>query len=178
MVSQHTLMRRLQQGQGLVEYALILVLVSVVSIIVLLALGDNIASTYTCIVLSSQSQSQSGDAPVIRELNIHDADTERQVMMLPCGASVKAADLPTNMSIVATTDPIDTGSIRYELSGPINHVQQEDQLPYAIFGDNSGDLNGQTLLPGLYTIRATPYSQNNYAGTPGMTYVIRFRVLD
>lgn len=34
--------QRLQRGQGLVEYALILVLVAIVSIVILLALGDQV----------------------------------------------------------------------------------------------------------------------------------------
>jgi Flp pilus assembly pilin Flp len=40
-------MRRLQQGQGLVEYALVLVLISIASIAILSALGSGISVLYS-----------------------------------------------------------------------------------------------------------------------------------
>jgi len=41
---------RLQSGQGMVEYALILVLVSIVVIVVLLTMGNQIANVFSNVV--------------------------------------------------------------------------------------------------------------------------------
>ncbi len=46
----HTLKGRLQEGQGLVEYALILVLVAVVVIVILALLGPAIGNIFSNIV--------------------------------------------------------------------------------------------------------------------------------
>ena len=40
----------LQKGQGMVEYALILVLVSIVVIVILLTMGDQIANVFSNVV--------------------------------------------------------------------------------------------------------------------------------
>ena len=41
---------RLQRGQGMVEYALILVLVSIVVIVILLTMGNQIANVFSNVV--------------------------------------------------------------------------------------------------------------------------------
>jgi pilus assembly protein Flp/PilA len=42
--------KRLQRGQGMVEYALILVLVSIVVIVILLTMGNQIANVFSNVV--------------------------------------------------------------------------------------------------------------------------------
>lgn len=39
-----------EKGQGLVEYALILVLVALVVIVILVVLGPNIGKTFSCVI--------------------------------------------------------------------------------------------------------------------------------
>ena len=43
-------LRRKEEGQGLVEYALIILLVSIVVIIVLIALGDEVKAVFQSII--------------------------------------------------------------------------------------------------------------------------------
>ena len=54
---------RRKRGQTLVEYALILVFISVVAISVLMAMGSEVASTYTTIDRQLASAGSGGEAP-------------------------------------------------------------------------------------------------------------------
>jgi len=49
-ISLGSLFRRRQSGQGMVEYALILVLVSIVVIVILLTMGNQIANVFSNVV--------------------------------------------------------------------------------------------------------------------------------
>ncbi len=47
-----TLRKRLESGQGMVEYALILVLVSIVVIVILLTMGNQILNVFSNVVVA------------------------------------------------------------------------------------------------------------------------------
>src|SRR5688572_3787762 len=58
------------------------------------------------------------------------------------------------------------GSVRFE-AGQWTHV--ENYHPYAVYGDNDGDLNGWTPQPGDYTLKATVYEGRGASGRQGQT---------
>lgn len=66
-----------------------------------------------------------------------------------------------------------TGSVQFFLND-VKH--NENQAPYALFGDNNGNYNVGRLKPGLYTLSATAYSGNNGQGTRGNTRSITIQV--
>ncbi|MDX2306034.1 MAG: S8 family serine peptidase [Microscillaceae bacterium] len=71
------------------------------------------------------------------------------------------------------------GSIYFELSGPINHIQIENIAPYTLFGDAPwSNILGKTLTPGKYTLKATPYTKINRQGIPGTPLLIQFELVD
>jgi hypothetical protein len=67
-------------------------------------------------------------------------------------------------------------SVIFELSGAETHRQVENQKPFALKGDNSGNYNRWTPKEGDYTLKVTPYSSYHGKGTAGTPVVINFRV--
>jgi len=65
-------------------------------------------------------------------------------------------------------------SVVLELSGPVDNDRTESVEPFALFGDNGGE----TFLPGVYSLTATPYSENKGGGTAGTPVSITFTVVD
>jgi hypothetical protein len=48
--------------------------------------------------------------------------------------------------------------------------------PYTVFGDASGNYNGQILVAGNYTLTAIPYRENGGQGEPGDTVTVNFAI--
>lgn len=63
-----------------------------------------------------------------------------------------------------------------EVNGALNVSQAENQIPYAVFGDNNGNFNGQVLAPGDYLLAATPYDGRDGGGNAGPTSSVSFTV--
>ena len=95
------------------------------------------------------------------------------------GAQIDINNLPNApLSIQALTNPNQVGSVRLQISGPINSARTENIVPYALFGDNNGNFVGQTFAPGNYTITATPFSAINGGGESGQALTISFSIVD
>lgn len=64
-------------------------------------------------------------------------------------------------------------SVRFESS---TGDQTENTLPYALFGDNKGDMHGRTLEEGTYALKATAYSERGgkgeVLGTTDLSYAV------
>ncbi|MEK6481882.1 T9SS type A sorting domain-containing protein [Catalinimonas sp. 4WD22] len=98
------------------------------------------------------------DNTFIEQLSWVDAQSDTEVQAFKEGDVINLAELSTNaFSIEAHTQPETVDSVVFELTGPINHQQTERRLPYALFGDDNGNLNGREWPVGEYTITATPY---------------------
>ncbi|NJO00705.1 MAG: T9SS type A sorting domain-containing protein [Bacteroidia bacterium] len=82
------------------------------------------------------------------------------------------------LSLVAITNPSEVGSVRLALSGPINQTRLENLAPYALFGDQGGDLVSKDFPVGDYTLTATPFSEASGQGTPGQPLTLHFKVVD
>ncbi|HEX9957417.1 MAG TPA: T9SS type A sorting domain-containing protein, partial [Fibrella sp.] len=80
------------------------------------------------------------------------------------------------LNIRANTNPAKVGSVIFTLNGPQNQTTWESVGPYSLFGDNTGNYNPWTPVPGSYTLKATPYSGANGTGTAGITLSIAFTV--
>ncbi|MEM1265875.1 MAG: hypothetical protein AAGI50_07655 [Pseudomonadota bacterium] len=67
----------------------------------------------------------------------------------------------SNFTIVATPDG-DVGSAVFSIDGTV--VQTENVLPYALYGDNSGDFGGGSLAPGTHTVEVEFFEGRNGTG--------------
>lgn len=52
----------------------------------------------------------------------------------------------------------------------------ENNVPYALFGNNGNDYNPGTLLPGPHRLKATTYTKTFGKGTAGLTHSVNFTV--
>jgi len=66
-------------------------------------------------------------------------------------------------------------SVRFLQNG--NQFRIESEAPYAYYGDNSGNYHNWRPQPGVYTIKAIPYSDNNGVGTAGTDLSVTFTVI-
>ena len=69
-------------------------------------------------------------------------------------------------------------SARMSLDGPINSVRTENFIPYTVFGDFRGIVNGRDFLGGQYTISADFYSECNLGGAFVASASFVFTVVD
>ena len=69
-------------------------------------------------------------------------------------------------------------SVSLSLSGPESRSQTENIAPYALYGDNSGNYNGEILPEGAYTLTATAYDGSDATGQAGDPFVLNFTVVE
>ena len=84
---------------------------------------------------------------------------------------------PVEISINANTNSYATGSVHFELSGPVSYTRVENVAPFTLFGDFEGDYYGQILPVGNYTLTATPYGGKNSKGKIGKALTIDFTMV-
>ncbi len=95
-------------------------------------------------------------------------------------------ELQTNDLIVgsginfrANTNPVQVGSVRMVLSGPVQRTSIESVAPYALYGDNPGpppDYTSRNLPDGSYNLTATPYELAGAKGKAGQPLSLQFSV--
>lgn len=121
----------------------------------------------------------SGEVISITEFILVNADTNSPIMILTDGDEIAIDNLPTtNLSIEAVATA-ETGSVRLELSGALNHIQTENIVPYALFGDDpQGMFNGRDFIVGSYSINATPFSEFGLGGIQGEILELSFTLIE
>ncbi|MDF9796530.1 hypothetical protein OKW21_001793 [Catalinimonas alkaloidigena] len=98
------------------------------------------------------------DNTFIKQLSLIDAQSDTEIQALKDGDVINLAELSSNaFSIEAHTLPQTVDRVEFEITGPINHQQTERRLPYALFGDDNGNISGREWPTGEYTISATPF---------------------
>jgi hypothetical protein len=103
------------------------------------------------------------------------ASTNSDIMDLKDGDILYLDQLHRRLNIRANTSPDQVGSVALKLNdGP---VRTENEAPYALAGDRNGNYHAMPqLMPGHYTLSATPYSEMNRRGEEGETLTIHFEV--
>ncbi len=107
------------------------------------------------------------DQPSDIRLFLVDAGTDQVVRELFPGDLINPADFPNNtFAILAEVAPgVGENSLVFYVDG--NPVKTESVVPYAIFGDSSGNFTGGAVFPdGPHTISATAFSGSGGSGTP------------
>ena len=94
-----------------------------------------------------------GPDPVV-ELVLYDAEDDRKIATLTDGGAVDIGNADTDeLAIVASIDGVSVGSVAMRLNG--GSARTERIEPYALFGDDKGDLSGGTIGLGDNTISVT-----------------------
>ena len=68
------------------------------------------------------------------------------------------------------------GSMSLQLTGEKTHNQTENISPYSLYGDSGGNLSGESLPVGEYTLTATAYSEARLGGNVLGTLKVSFSV--
>ena len=102
------------------------------------------------------------DVPIV-ELWLVNAGTDQRTQRLLNNPTVNIDNSGIDQfSIEAEVDG--AGSIRFVYSGLISGNRTENEAPYSLFGDTSGDFNGENLTTGTLNVTATAYSGENASG--------------
>ncbi|MDP5170897.1 MAG: T9SS type A sorting domain-containing protein, partial [Bacteroidia bacterium] len=114
---------------------------------------------------------------MITEFILVNANSNQDIGPIEDGDVIDLSVVGTNqLSIRAMTNPSPVGSVLFGLNGTAN-FQTENNMPYALNGDNNGNYNPVTFHPGSYTVTATPFSQRSRKGDQGQAKTIQFTVV-
>ena len=109
----------------------------------------------------------------VESFTLIDADKDEAVRELEDGLIInQTAWEGKKFSVRANTSTGVIDRVEFDLEGPIIHHQVDSEPPYALFGDAQGDFIGRKLLPGEYTLTATPFSSSE----GGVALTLSFRV--
>jgi ELWxxDGT repeat protein len=117
--------------------------------------------------------------PTVTGFALIDADRNQVIWTFGDGTTINLNELPTrNLNIAALTTRVPVGSIQFNLEGAMQLTRTENVAPYALAGDRNGDYYRWTPIVGSYTLTATPYALANARGDSGISYTVRFEVID
>ena len=109
-----------------------------------------------------------------------DASDQTVVGALTAGATLTLEDPASgSYGIRVDTDPdVEIGSVRLELTGAKDVDKTENLAPYSLYGDSDGNLNGQALPTGQYTLKTTAYAEPRLEGAVLGTLEVSFTVTE
>ncbi|MEZ5043203.1 MAG: HYR domain-containing protein [Saprospiraceae bacterium] len=117
--------------------------------------------------------------PTIQSFVLVDANTDQDVIVLTEGKKLVLGDLPnTYLNIYTTTSPSPTGSVLLTISGALTNSRTENVAPYALFGDNGGNFNGESFGLGQYTVTAQAFSGSSGSGEAGPLATVNFEIVE
>jgi len=116
-------------------------------------------------------------APSNITFTLVNANNNTDVGPLTNGQTVNLASIGTNkLNIRANSDFPGTSSVVFDFNG-VQNFRTENEIPYALFGDNNGNYAVHHFAPGTYTVGAVPYTGHNGSGTAGVGNQILFYVI-
>ncbi|MEM1339553.1 MAG: BspA family leucine-rich repeat surface protein [Bacteroidota bacterium] len=113
----------------------------------------------------------------INSFTLINADTEEDLLELTNGTQIVLSALPTNNFSIRANGTEDIGSVRLVLDGPLMNTRTESAAPFALFGDVRGNYKGNIFPVGMYSLTATPYSENRLGGVQGTPLSINFEIV-
>ncbi|MEO1214397.1 MAG: T9SS type A sorting domain-containing protein [Bacteroidota bacterium] len=143
-------------------------------------MGDNalqIALSDDCFDLSDNYVEVVRSSNCVNGFTLINARTDTDIQPINDGDVIVLNQLPTNrINIRADVFGSGIGSVIFKLNG--HRVRTENFAPYALAGDRNGDyFHIPVVLPGTYTLMATPYSQRNGRGAMGSPYMVTFTIV-
>jgi PKD repeat protein len=156
--------------------------------------GDRFSNTYTqagtyAVTLTVTDNGTGCSSSTSHTISVHpnfspvagfrlvDAHTDLPFADITQGSVIDTYRLPESLAIEALISE-SVGSLKIEVMGPgINTSRNQSDAPYASFGDASGDFKGMAFSEGVYTVKATPYSDRNATGEAGTPLEITFEII-
>ena len=74
-------------------------------------------------------------------------------------------------------DDSEVSSVFFTLEGARSKLKLENRAPWALYGDRRGNYYQGNLIPGSYTLTATPYTETNARGDAGESLTKAFTVV-
>ncbi|MEM6527122.1 MAG: hypothetical protein AAF653_02445 [Chloroflexota bacterium] len=149
--------RSLERGAGLVEYALILALVAVLTISILALFGENIADQYACIVHEMGAESGAGVYSVY-SYTLIDPGSNEAIKRAQCGGMLNLTELTGGGANFRVDSAPSVNSLTFMIEGPDGYTdtRTENSPPFAVYGNNGSNYHSSgTLAAGRYTVTAT-----------------------
>src|SRR5690606_1770406 len=106
------------------------------------------------------------------------ADTEQPIITFSNDTTINLANLPKNLNIKANTSPEPVGSVLFTLTGAEERNFADNSIPYALYEDNSGDYYDWNPTPGIYTLKATPFTAIGGTGTEGGSLFVNLEIIN
>jgi hypothetical protein len=108
------------------------------------------------------------------------SETNKDIMTIANGASISLKAIKaTKLNVRANLANGTAAVVKMNLSGADSKERFDDKLPYALFGDESGDYNNWTAKTGKFTLKATPYAgtKSKVGAAIGSEYSISFTIV-
>lgn len=150
---------RLEHGQGLVEYALILVLVAVVTIVIVGLLGEQIQVIFCDIVLSL------GDsAPEIEA-----CEAPRVVCSGASNGQVFNGGVPLEGIVTDNNGPESIQRVEFYVDG---NLRQTEYIYHYCLAGTDDPCPPRSLSSGTHTLEIKAYDTDGYEGTCSVTVTV------
>ena len=118
-----------------------------------------------------------GSGPLVG-FTVVNASDQTVVEILTDGGALVLDD-PDNGSYGIRADveaQAEIGSVRLQLTGAKDVDKTENLAPYSLYGDSGGNLSGESLPVGEYTLTATAYAERGLGGNVLGTLRVSFGV--
>lgn len=112
--------------------------------------------------------------PSVSSFTLVNADTDADIGPLSSGQTI---DLAAARRLNVRANASGAGSVRFGYDANPN-VRVENNAPFALAGDSSGDYYAWTPTVGSHSVTATPYSGTGASGTAGTSRTVTFTVTD
>ncbi|MEO1652768.1 MAG: hypothetical protein AAFU64_04410 [Bacteroidota bacterium] len=131
--------------------------------------------TLSLLLLGSSLFAQS---PVLTGFTLINPQNDSEIQALNDGDEIFLNSLSSSpLNIRADFSGNDVSSVQFTLRGPgISFTRTENIVPYALFGDNSGNFLGAEFTPGTYRLSATAFSESRAQGVASPTLEISFTI--
>ncbi|MGK7394895.1 MAG: S8 family serine peptidase [Candidatus Cyclobacteriaceae bacterium M3_2C_046] len=119
----------------------------------------------------------------IATLELYNPETNQLIQSIDDGDQFSLEQLGTNkLAIKAVTVPEMVGSVKFDLKGALKHKQTENIVPYSLFGDRNGDLEGEAFIfgsfePEVYQLDVTVYAESRGRGKVLDQYSLSFSLV-
>lgn len=111
-----------------------------------------------------------------RVLNAETGEAIPDLTPLFYGSVIEKKKFPKGFTVEAITSPEKVGSIVFELNGR-QRVCVANTPPYTVSTAKGKGFENIDLSPGMYNLRATPFTKPDGKGKPGPYMVVRFQVI-
>jgi PKD repeat protein len=137
---------------------------------------DQAASAATTATITAQGEPSPEGHVTVASFALIDSNTDQPISgleSLQANATLNLLNLPANISLRANVVD-EVASVAFDING--QPIRVENVAPYALAGDINGDYQPWNPTPGTYTVAATPFSEFNASGSPGvpLSLVLKF----